>query len=117
MDTINPFALVTCLIDMHFSPSDVESAAQLLLSTVGRTEAQPGCLSCRLTRDEADENRFRYHETWDSMTAFQRHVQSDEFRLVLVAMDMCCEVPDVMVGDLSARSGMAYLQDLRKGAA
>ncbi len=117
MDTSNPFALVTCLIDMHFSPSDVESAAQLLLSTVGRTEAQPGCLSCRLARDEADENRVRYHETWDSMTAFQRHVQSDEFRLVLVAMDMCCEVPDVMVGDLSGRSGMAYLQDLREGAA
>jgi hypothetical protein len=29
-------------------------------------------------------------------------------------MDMSCEEPDVMVGDLSGRSGMAYLRELRE---
>jgi quinol monooxygenase YgiN len=98
---------------MRFSPADANSAVQLLLSAVGRTEAELGCQACTVARDAADENRVRYSETWDSEAAFQRHVQSEEFRRVLVAMDMCCEEPQVVVGNLSGQRGMTHLQELR----
>jgi hypothetical protein len=31
-------------------------------------------------------------------------------------MDMCCEEPQVVIGNLSGRSGIAYLQELRETA-
>ena len=83
---------------------------------VGRTEATPGCLTCTVARDAADKNRIRYQETWDAEPAFRRHVQSDEFQRVLVAMDMCREEPRVVIGNLSGRSGIAYLQELREAS-
>ena len=114
MHSDHSLAVVTCLIDMHFAPENLERAVQLLLSLVQRTEATPGCRTCAVLRDAANEGRVRYNETWDVEPAFQRHVQSEEFRRVLVAMDMCCEEPQVVIGNLSGRSGMAYLRELRE---
>jgi quinol monooxygenase YgiN len=109
--------LVTCTVDLRYSPTDVDAAVELLLSAVGRTEALPGCLSCRVSRDAADENRVRYEQSWDSEPAFRRHVQSDGFRFVLAAMDMSFEEPEVMVGDLAGRCGLGYLHELRGAGA
>ena len=106
-------ALVTCLIDMRFSHGDVDRAVLLLLSAAGRTEAKPGCQACSVGRNAGEESQVRYSESWDSEAAFQRHVQSEEFLHVLMAMDMCCEEPQVITGTLSGRSGIAYLRELR----
>jgi quinol monooxygenase YgiN len=106
--------LVACVIDMHFLPHNVEQAIQLLVSTIGSTEAKPECRECVVARDASDDLRIRYSEAWDSESAFRRHLQSSEFRRVLTAMDMCQEEPGVTIGSLSGRSGMAYLQELRE---
>ena len=46
--------------------------------------------------------------------AFQRHVRSEESRRVLGDTDSCREEPQAVVGSLSGRKGMAYLQELRE---
>jgi hypothetical protein len=42
----------------------------------------------------------------ESREAFREHVRSEEFRRVLIAMDMSSEEPRIVVGDLPAHSGM-----------
>lgn len=101
---------------MRFAHKDIDQALHLLVSAIGRTEAKPGCLECMATRDAAAEDRVRYSEEWTSKSAFQRHLRSEEFRRVLVAMDMCTEEPKVVVGSLSGRSGMAHLRAMREEA-
>lgn len=98
---------------MHFAPGDVERAVQLLLSGVGRTEAEPGCRECVVARDAAEAAHLRYSEAWDTEGAFLRHLNSEEFRRVLVAMDLCDEEPQVVVGNLLGRQGIGFLQQLR----
>lgn len=105
--------VVTCSVDMHFSLKDVAVAVPLLLSGVSRTEAKAGCLACSVARDAVDPARVRYSETWSNETAFRRHVQSQDFQRVLAAMDLCCEEPQVVVGNLAGHRGIAYLQHLR----
>lgn len=46
--------------------------------------------------------------------AFARHVQSEEFRRVLTAMDLCIEEPRIMIRKLPGHGGMAYLHNLRE---
>lgn len=108
--------LVTCFIDMRFAPKDADRAVQVLLSVVGHTQAKPGCRACTVGRDATEEGRVHYSEEWDSEQGFERHVRSEEFRRVLLAMDLCCEEPQIVVGNLSGHSGIAYVRKLRENA-
>jgi len=53
-------------------------------------------------------------EEWESEEAFREHVQSEESLRVLIAVDMSCEEPRTVVGNLPGRSGMACLRALRE---
>lgn len=114
MDISRRIALSTISIDMRFSPADMEGALHLLRSVVGLTLAKPGCRACSVLRDTVEEERVRYREEWESDSTFRRHVRSGEFRRVLMAMDMACEEPQVLVGSLTGISGMESLRELRR---
>lgn len=113
MNTANALAVMTFTVDLHFTPEAADRAIQMLLAGIGRTEAKSTCRTCTVARDANEPNRVRYTETWNDETAFRKHVQSREFQHVLAAMDMCCEEPQVVIGTLSGRSGISYLQELR----
>lgn len=105
---------MTCAIDMHFLPEKMEQAVRLLVSSVGSTEAKSGCRECLISLDATDASHARYTEVWDSESAFQRHLRSEEFRRVLIAMDMSKEEPQVVVGNLSGHSGIEHLRAIRE---
>lgn len=111
-------SVITCSIDLHFPPDEVGCGLQLLLSSVGVIESKTGCQACEVSRDAADETRIHYKETWTTEAMFQRHARSAEFQRVLVAMDMCSEAPEVVIGEFSGHTGLAHLQELcdRRGA-
>ena len=104
---------MTCSIDMHFPRADLDEAMRLLHSVVGVTEARQGCRACTVIQDAVDDSRVLYSEVWDSRNRFHEHVRTDEFRRVLLAMDMCCEQPQVFVENLAGRRGLAHLRTLR----
>jgi len=114
MDSENGLKLVTCSIDMQFAPKDLDHAVRLLLSEAGHTQAKRGCRACNVGVEAGEPGLVHYREDWDSECAFQRHVQSEEFRRVLVAVDLCSEEPQIVVGNLSGHSGLAYLRTLRE---
>jgi quinol monooxygenase YgiN len=106
--------LATCSIDMRFASKDVEHAVLLLLSVQGNIQAKHGCRVCGVAVDAADAALVHYFEEWESAEVFHRHIQSEEFRRVLIAMDLCSEEPRIMIGDLSGHLGMEYLRKLRE---
>lgn len=106
---------VGLMLDLMFSPENLEQAVQLLVSGIGRTEAKPGCRECLVARDAASEGHLRYSEAWDVEASFRRHIRSEEFQRVMVAMDMCSEEPRITIGELSGRKGMEYLKELHNG--
>jgi quinol monooxygenase YgiN len=109
-------SLVTCSIDMRFTPQDVDDAVQLLLSVSGSIQAKRGCHACRVWIDAADAGVIHYSEEWESREAFHRNVRSEEFRRVLISVDMGCEEPQIVIGNLSGQGAMAYLLQLRENA-
>jgi quinol monooxygenase YgiN len=106
--------LTTCAIDMRFASKDVDHAVLLLLSVKGNIQAKHGCRACRVGMDAADAGLVHYLEEWESAELFHKHVRSEEFRRVLIAVDMCCEEPRIVTGSLSGNTGMAYLRKLRE---
>jgi quinol monooxygenase YgiN len=112
MDSEDRLSLATCFIDMRFSPGESDHAVRLLLSVKGSIQAKHGCHACVVGIDPADASLIHYHEEWESGEAFHQHVQSEEFRRVLIAMDLCIEEPRIVFGNLSGHCGMAYLHNL-----
>jgi quinol monooxygenase YgiN len=106
--------LTTCAIDMRFASKDVDHAVLLLLSVKENIQAKRGCRACRVAMDAADAGLVHYLEEWESAEFFHKHVRSEEFRRVLIAVDLCCEEPRIVTGDLSGHIGMGYLHKLRE---
>ena len=110
-DTLN---LETCTIRMRFRQKDLEHAVRLLLSVRGSIRDKRGCRACEVGMEAAEAGLVHYREEWEPGEDFLRHVRSEEFRRVLIALDMCCEEPRVVVGSLSGRAGMSHLLKLRE---
>lgn len=100
---------------MSFAPETREQAIRILTSSVGRIEAKQGCEECMVSRDALAEGHVRYSETWESESSFRKHVRSEEFRRVLLAMDMCSQEPRVAVGSVTGQEGLAQLEEWLKG--
>jgi quinol monooxygenase YgiN len=110
-DTLN---VSTVSVDMRFAPKDSERAVQLLLSGRAEILTKRGCRSCDVATEAGDEGLVHYREVWESGELFHEHVRSEEFRRVLIAMDLSCEEPRIVVGKLCGHSGLAYLRSLRE---
>jgi quinol monooxygenase YgiN len=114
MDPDDRLSLTTCAIDMRFADKDVQHAVRLLLSVKASILAKHGCHACEIGMEVSDPGLVLYREEWEQGEAFPRHVRSEEFRRVLIAVDLAREEPRIVVGDLSGQSGMGYLRSLRE---
>jgi len=112
MDPGNRLSFATCSIDMRFDPKDVDHAIRMLLSVRGSIQAKRGCRACEVGMEASEPGLVHYREEWESEDVFHQHVQSEEFLRVLIALDLCCEEPRIVVGNLSGHSGMEYLRKL-----
>jgi quinol monooxygenase YgiN len=113
MQVRNATTLNCCSIGMHFDPDHLPRALELLLYESGLVRVKGGCRSCRVESDVTDSGTIRYTEEWNSVAAFHRHVQSPEFWRILLALDLCSEEPEVMIGTVAAQYGMEVLRNLR----
>jgi quinol monooxygenase YgiN len=111
VDTLN---LATCSVDMRFSTESMDQAVRLLLSAKREILTKRGCRACDVSTEAADPGVVHYREEWESGEAFREHVRSEEFRRVLIALDMSSEEPRIVVGSLTGHGGMAYLRELRE---
>jgi quinol monooxygenase YgiN len=114
MASTDQLSLATCSADMRFSADDVDSAVRLLLSAKGDILTKRGCRACDVSTEAAAAGVDHYREEWESEAVFREHVRSEEFRRVLIAMDMSSEEPRIVVGNLSGHSGMAHLRKLQE---
>ena len=108
------FSMSTCSVDMRFLPGDRDRAVQLLLSGRADIVTKRGCRSCDVATEPGEDGVVHYREVWESEVLFHEHVRSEEFRRVLIAMDLSCEEPEIVVGELRGHSGLAYLRSLRE---
>jgi quinol monooxygenase YgiN len=114
MNPNDRLSLATCSIDMRFESKEMEHAVRLLLSVRRTIQAKRGCRACEVGMDATDPGRVHYLEEWESAEDFYRQVRSEEFRRILIAVDLCREEPKIVVGHLSGHLGMEQLRKLRE---
>lgn len=89
----------------------LRSEAQRVL---GPTRALPGCADCRLLTDLEDDSVLRMISRWESLEHLERHIRSDDFRLVLGMMDLSETAPDVQIHVVERSRGIEELARIRE---
>jgi quinol monooxygenase YgiN len=80
---------------------------------MGRTQARPGCLHCRITQDANEKDIVLYQEEWSSWEALEKHIRSERFSWILELMEQSRNTPDLSFMDVNEIRGMEYVQSLR----
>ncbi len=92
-----------------------EDASRILRAMAERTWALPGCLACRVYQDVQQNNALLFDQIWKSEDDLNRHIRSDEYRNVLLVMEMAMEKPEIRFETISSLTGLETIEKLRIG--
>jgi len=73
-----------------------------------------GCLSYRLYEDVEDRNTFVLVEEWKTQKDLERHIRTDNQRLLLALMDLLSEQPELRFNTVSHTAGMELIENVLK---
>jgi quinol monooxygenase YgiN len=90
-----------------------KEALVILGSIIERTRLEGGCLSCRLYLDAQEERAVMLEEIWESERHLERHLQSDQFRTVLLAVEMAVQPPEIRFDRVSHSTGISTIIQAR----
>jgi len=97
---------VLLTLQIQVSPDRMAEVEEVVHAILGPTQALPGCGACRCYRDIDQEGVLLLVEEWGSIERMQRHLQSEDFRLVLALMDLSGAPPEFKVHKVEQTSAL-----------
>ena len=91
-----------------------EEVLSALRHMVEPTEVEPGCISCHLYRDANDDSVIVLMEEWESRSALDCHLRSEQYRNVLAAMECSVERPEIRFSTISQTAGLELIEAARR---
>jgi quinol monooxygenase YgiN len=88
-------------------------ALQILESVIAQIQTDPGCIHCLLYRGVDDVRAIMLDELWAEEDNLIRHLRSELFRRVLLAIEMAEEPPEVRFEKISQTSGIETIEKAR----
>jgi quinol monooxygenase YgiN len=105
--------MIVCKLSLMLSEPDRRKVMSSLRPLIGSTRAQPGCRVCSLLVDAEDPRRLVLWQEWDSQDQLVRHLGSEDYRLVLAAIEMSQEAPQLHFDTVAARGGLEVVEAAR----
>ncbi len=98
--------LVIATIRMVLLPENRKKVLDIFRGLLGPIKVEPGCLGCRLYQDLENENLIVFEEVWESQNDLDRHINSEKYRHILVALDMSSKPPEINFNNITSTAGM-----------
>ena len=95
------------------APKQRPEALEILLSVLGPTEIQSGCLSCCVYEEKGPDRAVVFCAHWVSEVALHEHICSEFYRRVLAACELSSRPPEFCFHHVSRTQGMELIQQLR----
>jgi quinol monooxygenase YgiN len=91
---------------------DFMDSARLIVEP---TKIQPGCISCRLYQDSDEADVVFLVEEWKSRMELDRHLNSEQYRIVLSLMEASDQFPEIKLNTISKTEGLEAIEAVRSG--
>jgi quinol monooxygenase YgiN len=95
------------------SPKQHSEVLEILLSVLGPTEIQPGCLSCCVYEERGPDHSVVFRAHWKTAAALREHILSDLYPSLLAACELSSQPPEVCFHHVSKTQGMDLIRQLR----
>ena len=105
--------MIVCTLTLTLSEADRRKVITSLSPLIGSTRTQPGCRACSLLFDAEDPRRLVLWEEWDSQEQLARHLGSEDYRLVIAAIELSQEAPQVRFDTVASRGGLEVVEAAR----
>lgn len=73
----------------------------------------PGCLSYNIQRDVEDSDVLTLQSNWDAKEDLYRHVRSEEYRNLLLVVEMSRKQPEIRFDTVSSSTGIETIEKIR----
>ena len=99
-------------IRMLVPPRKYKEACRSLGSMVERIKVKEGCLGCHLYQEAAEGKTLLFEMIWADEKSFQAHLESEEFRYVLVVVEMASGPPEVRFDRVAQSTRINTIEDV-----
>jgi quinol monooxygenase YgiN len=105
--------MVKATIRMTIPAKRRDGALEILTSVAERSRYEPGCIACRVYQDVEVESVIVLQQFWESREDMEKHLRSEEFRKVLLVVEMSLEPPEIRFDEISASTGVETIEKAR----
>lgn len=104
--------MLLTVLRIYPDPCEQEGARAFLSGSIGKTRVQPGCIGCSLSIEQ-DPESILYVELWETEEDLTRRLRSDDYKKILMAMELSAREPQVVVYDVSKQQGLEFIEKVR----
>ncbi len=105
--------MIVVRITMNVLPEKQLEITQTLLSLIGPTGKEAGCLNYAVFCDIEDKNRFSLLEEWETREALDSHLMSHRFGVLLGTKTLLSEPLEIRIHTISRSEGMEVIHAAR----
>ncbi|WP_338605175.1 putative quinol monooxygenase [Desulfoferula mesophila] len=100
-------------IRMRIPPASQNEAIEILASVAARIQADTRCLSTGIYRCLDDAGTIMLEEFWQCPEGILQHLRSDDYRRILLVLEMAIEPPDIRFDTIAQSSGIEVIKKAR----
>lgn len=106
--------MIKMTIDVKAHPHKLKEFLQTLEGLMVELRKEKGNLSYQYQQDNDDNNMIHIRAEWQSWEKLESHLQGNFFTVLLGAIRVLCEAPEVKIDDGSRMMGMDAIDKARK---
>ena len=105
--------MIIITIEMDVPSDKIKELLQTLLAITERIQKETGCIGCDVVKVVGVENRYRLIGKWKREEDLSNHLQSDEARVLLGAMSLLQNQPEMRLDVVSSSKGIEAIHKAR----
>jgi quinol monooxygenase YgiN len=105
--------MIHATIRIITSPENQDEAFTILYSMAQYIRVESGCIACRVYQNAHEDRALLFEEIWKSEEELKRHIRSDEYRNILLVVEMAVEKPEIRFETVSHVTGMETIEKAR----
>ena len=105
--------MVLATIRMIIPPKKRDKALKILRSMAEQCRDKPGCLSCNIYGDLQGKDVLMLEEVWRAEEDLDLHIRSEEYRNLLLVLEMGVKQPEIRFDTISSSTGIETIEKAR----
>jgi quinol monooxygenase YgiN len=106
-------SVIQATIRMTIPPQKSREILRILRSIADKCLDEPGCLSCHIYEDLQEKNVLMLEELWRSEEDLNLHLRSDDYRNLLLVLEMALKEPEVKFDTIASSTGIETIEKAR----